>query len=148
MSPQQPVWRKCHLCCLLGRCVHRWGKWGMSPNQLPWWHWGQQAKVNRSLLARVFLGIMLGLGMGHQKAHSDCSLERYWKPWNLARTVRAEAFQWNHKWYGLWAKQRQAVQSHAQTTLLSALWLYCTSSAKLKKCRGKTLEEEGWTLSN
>lgn len=58
------------------------------------------AKVNRSLLAGVFLGIMLGLGMGHQKVHSDCSLEGYRKPRILARAVRAEAFWWNHKWYG------------------------------------------------
>lgn len=91
-------------------------------------------KFNQSLLAGAFLGIMLGPAIAYQKSASDCSLERYRKLGSLSGTVRAEAFQWNHKWYGYWAKQRQAVKTYARTVLLSACWLYCASFAKLKKC--------------
>lgn len=120
-----PVWQTCPQV----------NKVRSKQNQLPRWDWGSQTKVRGSVLTGVFLGVMLGLGMGHQKAHSGCSLKRYKKPWNLVRTGRAGDFQWNCRWCGHWARKRQAVQSHAQTILLSPPWLYCSSCAKLKKCR-------------
>lgn len=98
----------------------------------PWMY--EVGKFNQSLLAGAFLGIMLGPAIAYQKSASDCSLERYRKLGSLSGMVRAEAFQWNHKWYGYWAKQRQAVKTYARTVLLSACWLYCASFAKLKKC--------------
>lgn len=118
MSLQQPVQRENPQCSLTSHLAD------MSTDV-------QSGEVQS---VSAFLGIMLGPAIGHEKSPSDCSLERYRKPGSLAGMVRAQAFQWNHKWYGYRAKQRQAVKTYACTVLISACWLYCTSSAKLKKC--------------
>lgn len=115
MSLQQPVQRENPQCSLTS-------------------HLADMSTDVQSGEVSAFLGIMLGPAIGHEKSPSDCSLERYRKPGSLAGMVRAEAFQWNHKWYGYRAKQRQAVKTYACTVLISTCWLYCTSSAKLKKC--------------
>lgn len=48
----------------------------------------------------------------------------------------SQSWRFSVKLQMMWARKRQAVQSRAQTILLSAPWLYCSSCAKLRKCRG------------
>lgn len=134
-SVQQPVCSKTHLCCLFGRLDHRWTKWGASKISCQV-GLGKPSKGQGVCADWCVSGSNAWTRDGPSKSHSGCSLKRYKKPWNLARTGRAGDFQWNCRWCGHRARKRQAVQSHAQTILLSAPCLYCSSCAKLKKCRG------------
>lgn len=144
-SVQQPVCSKNHLCCLLGRLVHRWTKWETSQNQLPRWDWGSQTKVNGSVLTHS------GNNAWTRDGPSKCSFWLLPKKVQKAMKLGQGSQNWSFsvKLQMIWSLSQERAScskpcpDHTFISSLALLFQLCTT----EEVQG-TPEQEGRTLSN